>query len=601
MKKRILTVVALCVTLWSGVAFAQTGNGRAMLENPAPDSHQSGISVISGWACDAEEIVIEIDDMSFTAAYGTMRKDTQEVCGDTDNGFSFLWNWSNNEDGEHTVRALSDGVEFGTATVTVTTFGTTFLREAQGSYILDDFPTTGEETWVSWYQSLQNFVIQGNPAAFTQDFVQDALDRYDRDGREATLAYYNDRASTHSGNSLTRDIYGPWDMFIIDENDLIVSHPFRPELIGQDIKTIVGSDGYGLGKEIAKATEAGHWIHHLWPHPDGPSAYPGTPTPRDETCAEEEPKRSWAARHDGLIFVSGYYEATTPVCRLRFVSGAYSSCPYGPFGASRCPDIAAVLENPTPRSFRSGVSAISGWACDAEEIVIEINGEPLTAAYGTIREDTAAVCGDTDNGFSLLWNWNNLGDGTHTVLARIDGVPFARSRVTVTTFGDEMLGDEEKADFTQEFVQAALDRYDSEGREATVAHYNSQASIEGEWYVFIIDENDLYIAHPTASELVGLDVKTRPGSDGSESGPGIAKATEAGHWVHYTLPHPVSGEEEPKHTWVIRHDGLIFASGYYGPPNFQKYELSDFPAADSKLTLQWSQPLQNFVITDVTP
>ena len=124
MKKRILTVVALCVTLWSGVAFAQTGNGRAILENPAPDSHQSGISVISGWACDAEEIVIEIDDMSFTAAYGTMRKDTQEVCGDTDNGFSFLWNWSNNGDGEHTVRALSDGVEFGTATVTVTTFST---------------------------------------------------------------------------------------------------------------------------------------------------------------------------------------------------------------------------------------------------------------------------------------------------------------------------------------------------------------------------------------------------------------------------------------------------------------------------------------------
>ena len=98
--------------------------------------------------------------------------------------------------------------------------------------------------WVRWYQSLQNFMIQGNPAAFTQDFVQAALGRYDSEGREATLAYYNDRTSTHSVNSLTRDIYGPWGMFIIDENDLIVAHPFRPELIGQDIKTIVDSDGY---------------------------------------------------------------------------------------------------------------------------------------------------------------------------------------------------------------------------------------------------------------------------------------------------------------------------------------------------------------------
>ena len=257
MKKRIMTAVVLCVTLWSGVAFAQTGNGRAMLENPAPDSHQSGISVISGWACDAQEIVIEIDDMSFTAAYGTMREDTQEMCGDTDNGFSFLWNWSNNGDGEHTVRALSDGVEFGTATVTVTTFGTEFLRDTQGSYILDNFPTTGEETQIKWVESLQNFVIRDNPAAFTKDFVQAALDRYDRDGREATLAYYNDPSS----------IEGQWYMFIIDENDLIVSHPVMPDLIGRDIKTIVGADGYELGKEIAKATEAGHWIRYLWPNP----------------------------------------------------------------------------------------------------------------------------------------------------------------------------------------------------------------------------------------------------------------------------------------------------------------------------------------------
>ena len=610
MKKRILTVVVLGVMLWGGVVFAQTENGRAMLENPAPNSHQSGVSVISGWACDAQNIVIEIDAMSFTAAYGTMREDTQEVCGDTDNGFSFLWNWSNSGGGEHTVRALSDGVEFGTATVTVTTFGTTFLRAASGSYILDDFPTTGEETRIQWAESLQNFVIRDNPAAFTQDFVQAALDRYDREGREATLAYYNDSASIHYRNSGSADTFNMpgWYVFIVDENDLIVSHPVMPELVGRDIKTIVSSDGYEVGQEIAKATEAGHWIHYLLPYPSTPFL----PAPR--SYQEEVPTHSWAVRHDGLIFVSSYNEPPTGVVFCGTDLYGYSSdrSDFSCGDYSRVPDIAAVLENPTPRSFRSGVSAISGWACDAEEIVIAINGEPFTAygtdsdgrpwrwsiaAYGTVREDTAEICGDTDNGFSLLWNWNNLGDGVYAVQAFIDGVPFARSSVTVTTFGDEMLGDEEKTTFTQEFVQAALDRYDQDGREATVAHYNTQASIEGEWYVFIIDENDLYIAHPTAPELVGLDVKTRPGSDGPESGPGIAEATEAGHWVHYTVPNPASGEEEPKHTWVIRHDGLIFASGYYGPPNFQEYNLSDFPTEGLSPSLQWSQPLQNFVIT----
>ena len=203
-------------------------------------------------------------------------------------------------------------------------------------------------------------------------------------------------------------------MFIVDENDLIVSHPVIPELVGRDIKTVVGSDGYELGKEIARATEDGHWIHYLWPNPAAGGV--------------EEPKHTWAIRHDGLIFGSGYYEPTTVSTLFGGVS-----------------DVTAVLENPAQNSFRSGVSAISGWACDAEEIVVEINGEPLTAAYGTIREDTAEVCGDTDNGFSLLWNWNNLGTGVHTVRALIDGVPFAQSRVTVTTFGDEMLGDEEKS------------------------------------------------------------------------------------------------------------------------------------------------------------
>ena len=583
--------MVLCVLLWSGVALAQTGNGRAMLENPAPNSYQSGVSVISGWVCDAENIVIEIDDRSFTAAYGTLREDTQERCGDTDNGFSLLWNWSNNGDGEHTVRALSDGVEFGTATVTVTTFGTMFLRGAQGSrvHILEDFPTTGEETRIHWSPSLQNFVIRDSPAAFTRGFVQAALDRYDRDGREAALAYYNDRENIYS-NSPLAGVYRQWYLFIIDEDNLIVSYPVIPELMGRDIKTIIDSEGYEFGKEIARATEAGHWIHYLWPNPAA-----------CEWEEKEQLKHSWVIRHDGLIFGSGYYERVK-ARRGTFPHGLGSSCGYFPLGHSRVPDIAAILENPTPDSIRSGISAISGWACDAEEIVIEINGEPLTAAYGTLREDTAEVCGDTDNGFSLLWNWNNLGAGVHTVRARIDGVPFAWTPVIVTTFGDDMLGDEEKADFTQELVQAALDRYDQDGREATVAYHNSSARVYREWYVFIIDEDDLFLSHPVMPELIGRDVKTIVGSDGYALGEAIATATEAGHWIHYLWPNPAAGGvEAPKHTWAIRHDGFIFASGYYGPPNFQEYELSDFPAEGSKLTVQWSQPLQNFVITDVTP
>ena len=564
MKKIALLAIVACFFLSTG-AFAQTGNGMAMLENPASDSYQSGIAVISGWACDAQEIVIEIDEMSFTAAYGTMRGDTQERCGDTDNGFSFLWNWNNSGDGEHTVRALADGTPFGEATVTVTTFGTEFLRDAHGVYSLTNFPTSDEETRVQWEESLQNFVIRDNPTTFTRDFVQAALDRYDRDGREATAAHYNSQASAE----------GQWYVFIIDENDLFIAHPIMPELIGQDIKTIVGSDGYELGREIARATEAGHWIHYPWPNP---------------VTGEEEPKHTWAIRHDGLIFGSGYYESLTD-----------DATPL-PVGNSQVAGVAAVLENPAPGSFHSGMAVLSGWACEAEEILIQINDMSLTAAYGTVRGDTQAVCGDIDNGFSLLLNWNILGDGVHTVRAFLDGTLFAQVPVTVTTFGVEMLGDEEKAAFTQNLVQAALDRYDRDGREATVAYHNSPASVDGEWYVFIIDENDLIISQPVLPNLIGQDNKTIVASDGYEVGREMTRTTEAGHWIHYLWPNPAAGgAEEPKHSWVIRHDGLIFGSGYYGPPNLQEYALADFPTTGSDLTLQWSQPLQNFVITSVLP
>ena len=63
----------------------------------------------------------------------------------------------------------------------------------------------------------------------------------------------------------------------------------------------------------------------------------------------------------------------------------------------------------------------------------------LKAGYGTIRSDTAGVCGDTNNGFGLLFNWNLLGDGTHTVRALADGREFGRARFTVTTLGTEFL------------------------------------------------------------------------------------------------------------------------------------------------------------------
>ena len=175
--KAVLTI-ALFVTLSVGFPFPQSLWAQSVFENPPPGSFQSGVGVISGWACDAERIDIvfypgarwgtvvvgvkpksikpkpkTMDDdsqdsqpegaISYQAAYGTSREDTKEVCGDIDNGFGLLFNWNRLGPGTHTVLARADGKFFGHATVTVTTLGQEFLRGASGDFVVEDFPTAG--------------------------------------------------------------------------------------------------------------------------------------------------------------------------------------------------------------------------------------------------------------------------------------------------------------------------------------------------------------------------------------------------------------------------------------------------------------------------
>ena len=108
------------------------------------------------------------------------------------------------------------------------------------------------------------------------------------------------------------------------------------------------------------------------------------------------------------------------------INSARQKCGLSPIGAISPltpPDISskAFIENPSAGSFQSGIGVISGWACEADSVRVRLtNGntkESFTwdAAYGTTRVDTEGVCEDTNNGFALLFNWNILGDGEHTV------------------------------------------------------------------------------------------------------------------------------------------------------------------------------------------
>ena len=96
----------------------------------------------------------------------------------------------------------------------------------------------------------------------------------------------------------------------------------------------------------------------------------------------------------------------------------------------------ARLESPFEGSFESGVGLIRGWVCDASRVDIQIDGGELwQTAYGTARDDTIRVCGNSNNGFGLTFNWGLLGDGLHNLRAYADGIEFANVSFQVTTFG----------------------------------------------------------------------------------------------------------------------------------------------------------------------
>ncbi len=122
--------------------------------------------------------------------------------------------------------------------------------------------------------------------------------------------------------------------------------------------------------------------------------------------------------------------------------------------------------------------------------------------------------------------------------------------------------------YTRFFVQNAISRYNEEGLETTLAYYNSPASVDGQWYVTIIDQSDLVIGHYD-SIFIGEDVKGPFGADanGYRFGLDMLTADRDGKWVSYVSRKPEgggfrTGDFEVRNVWVVEHDDLLFASGW---------------------------------------
>ena len=118
--------------------------------------------------------------------------------------------------------------------------------------------------------------------------------------------------------------------------------------------------------------------------------------------------------------------------------------------------------------------------------------------------------------------------------------------------------------YTKAFVRQAINLYDAVGLEATVDYYNLPESVDGQWYMFIVDENETMVAHADES-LVGMNINDIQGPNNSfPTGAAVyAVADEDGAWSDYTFTNLDNRAVETKHSWVVMHDGIMFASGWY--------------------------------------
>ena len=392
-----------------------------------------------------------------------------------------------------------------------------------------------------------HFTLQENLADVTRNYIAKAIAHYDREGLEATTAYYNSRES----------VDGHFYLFLIGADDLYLAHPIFPHLIGTDIKDVVGSDGYELGKEIAKATEEGHWVEYLWPNP---------------VTLREEHKATWVVRHDGLIFASGYYTSDTEAGAPPW-QGA-DPREYTVAYVQRAIDRYKSDGLEAMRAYYNSVASIEGewylFATDADDIyhvhplIPSLIGTDLKDVVGSDGYELGKALAKAEEGVGVwveyLW--------PHPVtLAEVPKVGYAIRRDGMIFASGYYPAPESPEAGTKAYVQAAIDKYKQEGLEATVAYYSSRESIEGQWSLFLIDREDLVAVFLVAPGAVGLNIENiKVPSTGFELGKEIVRATEAGHWIHYQRPNVRTGVILDAHAWVIRYDGLIFGSSYFGEP-----------------------------------
>jgi hypothetical protein len=293
---------------------------------------------------------------------------------------------------------------------------------------------------------------------------------------------------------------------------------------------------------------------------------------------------------------------------------------------------AGLLGTPAAGATVSGVGVISGYHCSSQDIDVYVDGSHLgKAGAGTTLLGTQAVCGRTNTGYSLLYNFNNLADGEHTVTVHAGGVPFDSHVFTsFRSGGTPWRSGLSRTVVVPDFPQA--------GRSATLEWLQSYQNflvtgIDGATPAGAMAApvqaaaNVGVVGTPVAGSTVsGVGVisgyhctshNIRVYIDGADIGRAGAGTTllgtqeVCGHTdTGYSLLYNFNNLSNGPHTVTVYADGILLGSNSFtsvqsgGTPWLsgmsRTVTVADFPQAGQDATLEWVQSYQNFLITGIT-
>ena len=400
--------------------------------------------------------------------------------------------------------------------------------------------------WGEWHTATALHGLSAEEAS-TYAYVMDAIAYYDSNGREATSKYYNSTESVEDERYLV----------LLDDADGAVLAMFL-------FRDFLGEKSSYTEHFRRMATGAGVWTEHQ-------GFYLAATNTGIEVA--RGPMRSYVIRHDGLIFISGHSVLSDNVAEATqdYVNRAIAH--YEANG------LAATIEHYNSHLSVDGHFYLFLIGADdnylAHPIFPHLIGTDIKDVVGSDGQELGKeIAAATEAGGWVEYLWphpvtrQELPKVTWAI--RHDGLIFASGYYTGGSEDEtppwRNVADPEQ--YTEDYVNRAIARYERDGLQAMLNYYNSVASFEGQWYLFATDANDVYHVHPLLPRLIGTDINDVVGDDGYELGKALAAAPDGGEgvWVEYLWPHPVTLQKVPKRGYAVRHDGMLFASGYYPRP-----------------------------------